>query len=246
MGRLLSRPKYRSKAEAIGDYGEKYVSSYLEDLPCGDYQVFNDLLICEKGHTTQIDHIVISCYGIFVLETKNYHGKIYGGGNAEYWKQYLPYVGYKKFGCTQEHQLRNPIRQNDGHIKALRRLVFGNDIPIYGIVVFPNNTEVLVTAEKPILRMRDVVPFIKKYKRKAFSLEQVRLYRLLLLDVISMSESDREQHLEYVYYNKARRDSAVANGICPRCGGALVLRQGKYGNFYGCSNYPRCYFILKN
>lgn len=237
---------HRSWAEHLGEQGERKVSSYLSDLECGEYQVFNDLLLCEGKYTTQIDHVIISRYGVFVIETKNIHGKVYGSGNAEFWKQYLPDWGYKRFGSTQEHQLRNPIWQNAGHIKSLRRLVFDNHIPIYGIVVFPYETELYVTAEQPVLKMWEVVPYIKQFRDNVLSLEQLGFYRRRLLEVISTTESDRKQHLENVYRNKERRDTAVANGKCPRCGGNLVIRTGKYGQFYGCSNYPRCNYTLNN
>ena len=240
----LFTPKYRNRAEAIGDYGEKRVSSFLEDLDCEDYRVFNDLLIRDGKYTTQVDHIIVSRYGVFVLETKNVHGKVYGGGNTEFWKQYLPDVGYKRFGFTQEHQLRNPIWQNEGHIKTLLRLVFGNEVPIYGIVVFPNDTDLMITAEKPVLHMWEVVPFIKQYHNVVLSSDQLFFYRGRLLEVISTSESDRKVHLDNVYHNKERRDSVVACGKCPKCGGNLVLRDGRYGRFYGCSNYPRCKYTL--
>lgn len=236
--------KYSSRAEAIGDRGEKRVSSFLENLDCEDYRVYNDLLIRNGNYTTQVDHIVISRYGVFVLETKNVHGKVYGGGNAEFWKQYLPDTGYKRYGFTQAHQLRNPIWQNDGHIKTLRKLVFGNNVPIYGIVVFPSDTEINVTVSQPVLNMYNVVPYIKQYHENVLSSEQMGYYRRRLLEVITTSESDRKEHLDNVYRNKERRDLAVARGKCPRCGGNLVLRNGKYGQFYGCSNYPRCNYIL--
>ena len=235
---------HSSRAEHIGEHGERKVSSYLADLECEDYQVFNDLLLRDGKYTTQIDHIIISRYGVFVIETKNVHGKVYGSGNAEFWKQYLPDWGYKRFGSTQEHQLRNPIWQNAGHIKSLRRLVFDNDIPIYGIVVFPYETELNVTVEQPVLKMWQVVPYIKQFRDKVLSSDQLGFYRRRLLEVISTTESDRKQHLENVYRNKERRDAAVASGKCPRCGGNLVLRNGKYGQFYGCSNYPKCNYIL--
>ena len=235
---------HSSRAEHIGEHGERKVSSYLADLECEDYQVFNDLLLRDGKYTTQIDHIIISRYGVFVIETKNVHGKVYGSGNAEFWKQYLPDWGYKRFGTTQEHQLRNPIWQNAGHIKSLRRLVFDNDIPIYGIVVFPYETELNVTVEQPVLKMWQVVPYIKQFRDKVLSSDQLGFYRRRLLEVISTTESDRKQHLENVYRNKERRDAAVASGKCPRCGGNLVLRNGKYGQFYGCSNYPKCNYIL--
>lgn len=231
---------YSSRAESLGEYGERRVSSYLEDLPCEDYRVYNDLLIRDGNYTTQVDHIIISRYGVFVLETKNVHGKVYGSGNAEFWKQYLPDRGYKRHGYTQEHQLRNPIWQNAGHIKSLRRLVFGNDIPVYGVVVFPQETGLYVEAEHPVLRMWDVVPYIKQYHDEVLSAEQMGYYRRRLLEVISTSEADRKSHLDNVHRNQERRDAAVASGRCPLCGGRLILRNGRYGSFYGCSNYPQC------
>lgn len=240
----LFTPKYSSRAEAIGDSGEKRVSSFLEYLDCEDYRVYNDLLIRNGNFSTQIDHIVISRYGVFVLETKNVHGKVYGSGNAEFWKQYLPDTGYRRYGNTKEHQLRNPIWQNEGHIKSLRRLVFGNDIPVYGIVVFPNDMDLYVSADHDVLHMWEVVPCIKQHKEVVLTTEQMRYYRRRLLEVISTASSDRVEHLENVHRSKERRDAAVSNGRCPLCGGNLVLRHGKYGQFYGCSNYPQCKYIL--
>ena len=45
--------------------------------------------------------------------------------------------------------------------------------------------------------------------------------------------------------NIHRLQEKIDNNICPRCGGKLVLRNGKYGDFYGCENYPKCKFIKK-
>ncbi len=236
---------FKNRAEALGEFGERTVSSYLEDLPCEDYLVFNDLLIKDGNHTTQIDHIVISRYGVFVLETKNIHGKVYGSGNKEFWSQYLPDWGYKRYGSTQEHEVRNPLWQNAGHIKSVRKLVFGSDVPVYGIVIFPSETEVHVTAELPVLKMWEVVPYIKQYQDIVLLYEQMDSFKRRLLEVSSRSESDRKHHLENISRNKDRRNAAIASGRCPLCGGQLVLRNGKYGQFWGCSNYPDCKYTLQ-
>ena len=242
----VPRYRHRSWSEAVGDRGERRVASYLEDLPYDRYSVYNDLLFRNRDYTTQVDHLIVSKYGIFVIETKNVHGKVYGSGNAEFWKQYLPDIGYRKFGNTQEHQLRNPLWQNGGHIKALRRLVFGNDAPIVGVVVFPNDTDLYVTADSPVLHMWEIVSFIDSFQNEVLSLDQVEAYRQRIMEVISTSGTDREQHLENVWRSKERRDAAVTEGRCPLCGGTLVLRNGRYGQFYGCSNYPRCTYILNS
>lgn len=69
-------------------------------------------------------------------------------------------------------------------------------------------------------------------------------YHRQLLEVISTTEADRKEHLGNVYRNKESRDEAVATGRCPRCGGSLILRNGRYDRFYGSSNYPQCNYIL--
>ena len=70
-----------------GAIGEKRVAHILKKLPEDRYKVINNLLIRNNGYTTQIDHIVVSVYGIFVIETKTYQGWIYGGENSDYWTQ---------------------------------------------------------------------------------------------------------------------------------------------------------------
>ena len=53
---------------------------------------------------------------------------------------------------------------------------------------------------------------------------------------------DDKSHVNNINATKAEEYNKVALGICPQCGGNLIMRSGKYGTFYGCSNYPRCKF----
>ncbi len=69
-----------------GKYSEKLVRDKISELP-GEYFVFNDLLFKNNGYSTQIDHVVVSPYGVFVIETKGYKEWILGGENSEYWTQ---------------------------------------------------------------------------------------------------------------------------------------------------------------
>ncbi len=78
-----------------GRLGEKSVAAVLSFLPKDEYIVLNDMMFGAGIHTTQIDHIVISIHGIFVIETKNYKGWIYGNSNNEYWTQNI--YGNKSF-----------------------------------------------------------------------------------------------------------------------------------------------------
>jgi len=70
-----------------GWLGEKTVSLYLHMLPQTEYAVMNDVILSTDTGTTQIDHVVVSFYGIFVIETKNYKGWIYGNEDSEQWTQ---------------------------------------------------------------------------------------------------------------------------------------------------------------
>ena len=225
----------RTKAEARGDFGERQVSCYLADLPREDYEIFNDILIRDRSFTTQIDHVIISRFGVFVLETKNVHGKIYGSENSEFWKQF--FSGGRR---RHEYQLRNPIWQNEGHIKALQRLVFGSTIPIRGIVVFPPEAKLFITTKSPVLYMWDITGYIRQFQQEVLSSQQVEEFRERLIQYASFSEEDRAYHLENVARSKNKRTEALQSGKCPRCGGNLILRSGRYGQFYGCSNYPEC------
>lgn len=77
---LLNFPLWPSK----GNAGEKAVSRKLSRLPKEEYKVLNNVMLATSKGTTQIDHIILSIYGIFVIETKNYNGWIYGGEESEY------------------------------------------------------------------------------------------------------------------------------------------------------------------
>ena len=54
----------------------------------------------------------------------------------------------------------------------------------------------------------------------------------------------KKEHVKQIH-TKVRNDSIkVVSGICPKCGGRLVARSGKKGNFTGCSNYPKCRYTM--
>lgn len=221
-----------------GKIGEKKVAHILTRLPKDQYRIINDLLIrTPSGNTTQIDHIVISEYAIFVIETKNYQGMIYGGEYSEYWTQNI-------FG--NKYQLRNPIIQNHGHIRAIKALLqdYGK-IPYVSIVAFSRQASLGVTANSPVIYWDQILAIINQFEEKRISHIQVVGIYNKLLESNTDSKATRKEHICNVRSNEQKRDTAVASGKCPVCGGSLVLRNGKYGTFYGCSNYPRCRYTLK-
>ena len=221
-----------------GKRGERMVASRLSWLPKEDYLVINDLLLQSGGYSTQIDHVVISVYGIFVIETKFYKGWIFCSENKEYWQQNI---------YRHKYQLRNPVWQNQGHIKAIRRVLEDTGIlPIYSIVAFSSQARLKGNRPTSVMYWRNIVPFIKGFSEPKMSKSYVNdIYEKLVAANVTDKQA-RKQHVSNVKYNQSKRDRAVSNGICPLCGGTLVKRKGQYGYFFGCSNYPKCKYILKS
>lgn len=219
-----------------GRIGEHRVAHILSKLPKDRYRVINNLLLrTSSGSTTQIDHVVISQYGIFVIETKFYKGWIYGGENSEFWTQNI-------YG--NKYTLRNPILQNAGHVRALRQLLkdYG-DIPFIPIVAFSRQATLGVSSGTPVIYGNQIRKVIGQFKEKRIAPDALTgIYNKLIESNIPDSKESRREHIRNVRSYEDRRNIAVASGKCPRCGGNLVLRHGKYGSFYGCSNYPRCKF----
>jgi hypothetical protein len=104
------------KPRIKGVVGEQTTAFKLSRLNRAKYKVINNLVLNVSGKTSQIDHVIISDFGIFVIETKNLKGWILGEENSEYWTQVI-YQRKKKF--------YNPIRQNQGHIRALEHYLRG-------------------------------------------------------------------------------------------------------------------------
>lgn len=215
-----------------GKEGELSVRMWLKLLSSDQYKVINDLLISSHGHTSQIDHVVVSEYGIFVIETKNYKGWIYGSANNEYWTQNI-------YG--NKYQLYNPIKQNQGHIRALNRILpdFHPNLFI-SIVAFSRQATLKNRYLDNVVYWNQINRVVRSYSQKRISAEQVQRAYSTLMEANSTSKDSRKQHVHNVQGQIYRNYVSVSNGYCPRCGGKLVLRSGQYGQFYGCSNYPNC------
>ena len=217
-----------------GKEGEMSVRIWLKLLPSDQYMVINDLLISSHGHTSQIDHVIVSEYGIFVIETKNFQGWIYGGNYSEYWTQNI--FGHK-------YELRNPILQNQGHIRALKRLLPNVPADSYiPIVAFSRRATLKLSTYEPVVYWSRLIREIRSHKTQHLTPEMVQQVYTTLISSHQNSKEKRKEHVKNVKTTIMRNQNAVAHNRCPRCGGRLVLRDGKYGDFYGCSNYPRCRF----
>ena len=182
----------------------------------------------------------ISSNAYFVIETKGYKGWILGRENGEYWTQTI----YKS-----KHQFYNPIKQNAGHVRFLHHLLkCSTDILFIPIVVFNNSAELKVHADNNIVVNRyNLKRAILQYRTAVLNQETINW----IIQTINQNRiiADKEKLKQHKHNAKARqyRSSRLINqGVCPQCGGHLILRKGKYGTFYGCSNFPTCKFTINS
>jgi restriction system protein len=138
-------------------------------LPADTYVPIHDVTLlsihASSSDTTQIDHIFVSKYGIFVVETKNYKGWIFGNEKQALWTQKL----YKK-----SYRFQNPLRQNYKHQKALQALL---DIPlekIHSVIAFMGEAIFKTPMPKNVTRGGGYVGYIKSFRDVVFSDDEVR------------------------------------------------------------------------
>ncbi|WP_442601202.1 NERD domain-containing protein [Paenibacillus sp. KN14-4R] len=230
---ILSSPKIK------GVIGEKSVSYQLNKLDKEKYFILNDLVIpSSSGKTTQIDHVVVSPYGIFVIETKNYRGWILGNEDQQYWTQVI----YKR-----KEKFYNPIRQNYGHIKALEAVLSKFDeLPFFSIVSFSVRADLKVTVtSSEVIYTVKLLKTINKYKEKLLNKDDVQHIVEAINESSLKDKTAKKEHVTALKNEMAENANKIAKDECPKCDGKLVERSGKYGRFKGCVNFPKCRFVVK-
>ncbi|MBR2675233.1 MAG: NERD domain-containing protein [Mogibacterium sp.] len=211
--------------------------------------ILHNLYIPKKdGGTSEIDVLFICTKGVYVFESKNYAGWIFGDDRREYWTVTLPagrnWLGFKQL---EKHKFFNPIWQNNSHIGNLRNLI-GRSVQIESVIVFSNRSKLKKIANKSDTKIMqtDMLKYylssIGKKRQDILTYREVdNLYNILKPHVDTDGEK-KKQHMMYIRRLKSNPKR------CPKCGGNLVLRTAKKGSnmgrqFFGCSNYPKCEFI---
>ena len=213
-----------------GDIGEAAVKSVLGPSVEGKQYVINNFMFRVGNKTCQIDHIVINKNGVYVIETKNYSGAIYGTADDKYWIQ--------KLG-SKTNKIYSPVKQNAAHVYNLS-CVLSKHIYLTSLIVFvQNNTENIrseIVIPLSILKQRLALPSkIKPYTEQEMREIYEELWAVRDMDITN------DEHVARIYETREK----IRRGICPVCGRTLVTRQGKYGEFLGCSGYPECKFKRK-
>ena len=193
--------------------------------------VINDLkLRVSDDKTSQIDHILINERGVFVIETKNYSGRIYGQENQLEWTQVLNYGRVK-------NKMYNPLKQNKTHVYYVSNLL-KEKTPITPAVVFVQGNTEFINASG-VYTLSQFRRLIKSGHRELTVSQMKEIYNTLMS--ANDSSITRREHIQNIH----TVTSNVSNNICPRCGKKLIERNSKNGNFMGCEGFPNCRFTKK-
>ena len=132
---------YDNSRRQVGVRGEYLLYEklrFLESL--GAKFLFNAYIPKPDGTTTELDMICVCSRGVFVFESKDYSGWIFGNENQREWTQ--THSSRYSQGGVHKQRFYNPVMQNRAHVRYLRSfLKVGNDFPIWSVVVFSNGCE---------------------------------------------------------------------------------------------------------
>lgn len=232
---VLGQPTVKGKigeaivkaAIAIGNAGEKQNKQLV---------IHNLVLEPEPGKTSQIDHVVINRNGVFVIETKNYSGRIYGDDFSRDWTQVLNY------GKTK-NRFYSPVKQNFTHQCVIQALL-SDDTPIVPIVVFTDG-DISHVRSKYVCTVRGMLQRLKTAGERQLTDEEIETIHAVLSGQNKSETICNAEHIHNIEERKKAVEHTIEQRICPRCGGKLIERHGRRGTFLGCSNYPSCRFTEK-
>ena len=216
--------------EEKGAIGEEIIKLIIgENINNGLYSIHNLIIEDEKGHTSQIDHIVINKNGVWVLETKYWSGMLYGDHEEQEWVQMLD--------NGQVEHVYNPLKQNWKHLLNIKKYL-GEEIPMHSLVVVLD-ANISNIMSKYVITHKDLLKCLWENQEKTISVEEMNRCYSILQNIKSSQVTDSE-HVDNV---KAIRNN-IKEEKCPSCGATLVRTEGQYGAFYHCQTYPKCKFRI--
>lgn len=197
------------------------------------YRRLHNVTLPTPDGTTQIDHVFLSRYGIFVVETKNMSGWIFGSERQAQWTQKL----YKR-----TFKFQNPLRQNYKHLKALEAILGVSSEHLHSIITFVGGSTFKTKVPANVTQGVGFIRYIRSFQEPVFSDAEVeRMLYLLQNGRLAPTLATYREHVQTL----KRRSDPTAERQCPRCGSARLIRTVKSGaksgqQFWGCSAFPKC------
>ncbi len=194
------------------------------------YFSLHNLTLPTDNGTTQVDHVIVSRFGVFVIEAKNIDGWIFGDERSPQWSVVKP---------GRKFRMQNPLYQNYRHVKAISSFLGIDEDKLHSVVMFWGECEFKTPMPRNVL-MTGYASYIKSFDRVFFSDDEVAsMCEALRSGALPKTWATRKAHVESL---RVRHASTT---VCPKCSSPLVLRTARSGakagsKFYGCSTYPKC------
>ena len=203
-----------------GMIGEYFVKKQLEKL-AKKYQglSFHNLMLGTGDQSTQLDNLLITSKAVYVIEVKNYAGRVYGGQYQDQWYQTIRYDNKRRVRggrtYTKTHIAKNsffnPIKQNLIHVNAIKQSIQSvQSLPLFNVVVFMNRTNITNVEMKDdtayVINRRHLRRLVKQ-KEKELNTQSVDL--TLIQDEFAkkntFSKANLKKHIRKIKekYNKS-------------------------------------------
>lgn len=217
---------------AVGEFMVNLAAKWLLDSKA--YHLIKNVTLPTEEGTTQIDHIIVSPYGIFVVETKNMKGWIFGNERQKTWTQ-------KIYKHTQKFQ--NPLHQNYKHVKTIEALLGLKPEQIHSVVVFVGDSTFKTDMPKNVTHGLGYIRYIKSKRDVLLSDDEVAtVIEKINSGRLAPSLRTQSKHVNHVKELVREKEEGT---LCPKCGSEMVLREIKKGvhvgkQFWGCVRFPKC------
>lgn len=203
-------------------------------LDAKQYHLIKNVTLPTEEGSTQIDHIIVSPYGVFVVETKNMKGWIFGGEKQKTWTQ-------KIYKHTQKFQ--NPLHQNYKHVKNLEALLELRPSQLHSVVVFVGDSTFKTEMPENVTQGLGYVRYIKS--KRDVVLTGTEVDAVIVKIGAGRLEPSLRTHLNHVNHLKEQVKKKEDGTSCPKCDSDMVprvVKKGKYAGrqFMGCSRFPAC------
>ncbi|BDU55730.1 nuclease-related domain-containing protein [Limnohabitans sp. TEGF004] len=163
----LGRFHARYRTSTFQNRGEALVSRELQSNFNGpDYHLLNHITLKLKDGTTQIDHILVSRFGVFVIETKHYNGWIFANAKQATWTQVL---------YRQKFKFQNPIFQNMRHVEAVKNILdFLPSSCVQSLVVFTGNAKFKTDIPPGVFTASELIKYLRNHVDEAMSVNRLQ------------------------------------------------------------------------
>lgn len=243
----------------LGLQGEKEIAFELKNANIGMY-VLHDITLTFEDLKAQIDYVIVTKGSVYLIECKNLIGNITVDNKGQFSREFVVngkkikegiYSPYTQAQRHKEIIKKRWLSKTNKFMVSIQEKYFDN-YWYKPLVVLSNSKAILNTKYAPkeiknnTIRVDQLIDYIKKdianYDRDLYSSKKT-------MEEIAQSflESNVSEYVSIAdrYKDEIGNEEVVNDDICPSCGGKLIKREGKYGEFFGCSNYPKCRFTKK-